>query len=82
MTDRTRGSADPGQATEPTYEEARTQLAEVVRQLESGGVSLNDSMKLWERGEELAGICQRMLDGAKAKVEAARAAAAGSSDAG
>lgn len=63
--------ADP-ETTELSYEEARAQLVDVVQRLESGGVSLNDSMKLWERGEELAAICQRWLDGAKAKVEAAR----------
>jgi exodeoxyribonuclease VII small subunit len=62
---------------ELSYEEARGQLSEIVRQLESGGASLNDSMKLWERGEELAAICQRWLDGAKAKVQASRAAAEG-----
>lgn len=67
---------------ELSYEEARSQLAEVVRQLESGGVSLHDSMQLWERGEALAGICQRWLDGAKAKVEAARAAASKQAQAG
>lgn len=64
--------------TSPTlsYEQARTELGEVVTKLESGGVPLADSMALWERGEELAKICQRWLDGAQAKVDAARAAAA------
>lgn len=63
--------------TEPelTYEQARQQLAEVVQQLESGGTPLAESMRLWERGEQLAQICQSWLDGAKAKVEAARQAA-------
>lgn len=59
-----------------TYEAAREELVEVVRRLESGGVPLADSMALWERGEELARICQQWLDGAKAKVEAARQQAA------
>ncbi|CAI9400491.1 MULTISPECIES: exodeoxyribonuclease VII small subunit [Aestuariimicrobium] len=69
----------PGGASDEqlSYEEARAQLSDIVRQLESGGASLNDSMKLWERGEELAAICQRWLDGAKAKVQASRAAAEG-----
>jgi len=57
------------------YEQARAELVEVVQKLESGGVPLADSMALWERGERLAAVCQRWLDGAKAKVEAARAAA-------
>lgn len=66
----------PPGATQPElgYEQAREELAEVVRKLESGGVPLADSMALWERGEKLAAICQQWLDGAKAKIEAARQA--------
>lgn len=60
--------------TELSYEEARDQLVEIVRKLEAGSVPLSESMALWERGEELAGICQTWLDGAKAKIDAARAA--------
>lgn len=59
--------------TQLSYEQAREELAEVVRRLESGGVPLAESMTLWERGEELAATCQRWLDGAKAKIDAARA---------
>lgn len=59
---------------ELSYEQARQQLAEVVTKLESGGVGLAESMQLWERGEKLAAICQQWLDGAKAKVAAARQA--------
>ena len=57
---------------ELSYEAARDQLVEIVRQLESGSVPLSESMALWERGEQLAAICQQWLDGAKAKIEAAR----------
>ena len=57
-----------------SYEEARDRLVEVVRQLESGSVPLSESMELWERGEKLAAICQQWLDGAKARIEAARPA--------
>ena len=57
------------------YEQARQQLQEVVTKLESGGVPLAEPMQLWERGEQLAAICQQWLDGAKAKVEAARQSA-------
>jgi exodeoxyribonuclease VII small subunit len=56
-----------------SYEAAREELMTVVQRLESGGTPLEESLALWERGEELALICQRWLDGAKAKVEAARA---------
>ena len=55
-----------------TYEEARDQLVDVVHQLESGTVPLSQAMELWERGEKLAAICQHWLDGAKAKIDAAR----------
>ena len=53
---------------ELTYEQARDELVEVVRKLESGGVSLADSMALWQRGERLAELCQGFLDGAKEQV--------------
>ena len=55
-----------------SYETARAQLIEVVTQLESGGVPLDESLALWERGERLAQVCQRWLDGAQAKIDAAR----------
>ena len=55
-------------------EEARDELAKVVAALEAGGVGLEESLKLWERGEELANICQEWLDGARAKLEAAKSA--------
>ena len=57
-----------------SYEQAREELMKVVQRLESGGSPLDESLALWERGEELATICQRWLDGAKAKIAAARAA--------
>jgi len=63
-----------GTQLELTYEQARDELLTVVQRLESGGVPLDESLRLWERGEELAAICQRWLDGARARVEAARAA--------
>ena len=55
----------------PSYEQAREELAEVVRQLEQGGATLEQSLALWERGEELAKVCQAWLDGAKARLDAA-----------
>ncbi|MFE0457996.1 exodeoxyribonuclease VII small subunit [Kitasatospora sp. NPDC058965] len=56
------------------YEQARDALMEVVRQLETGGTSLEESLALWERGERLAKVCQRRLDGARARLDAALAA--------
>jgi exodeoxyribonuclease VII small subunit len=56
-------------STELTYEEARTELAGVVEKLEAGGATLEQSLALWERGEELAAICQRFLDAARARLD-------------
>jgi len=61
----------------PSYESARDELAEVVRALEAGGTTLEESLRLWERGEELAKVCQEWLDGAKARLDAALAAREG-----
>ena len=55
-----------------SYEQARAELASVVEKLEAGGTSLEESLALWERGEQLAGVCQRWLDGARARIDAAR----------
>lgn len=54
----------------PSYEEAREELIDVVRRLESGGSTLEESLALWERGEALATICQDWLDGARARLDA------------
>jgi exodeoxyribonuclease VII small subunit len=54
-----------------TYEGARDQLVEVVRTLEQGGTTLAESLSLWERGEELARVCQAALDGAREGLDAA-----------
>ena len=56
----------------PSYEQARDELVSIVQRLESGGAPLDEALALWERGEELAAICQRWLDGARAKIDAAR----------
>jgi exodeoxyribonuclease VII small subunit len=68
-------------ATEPQlgYEEARAELVDVVARLEAGGATLEESLALWERGEELAAVCQQHLDGARARLAAA-VAEAGSPD--
>jgi exodeoxyribonuclease VII small subunit len=54
----------------PSYEEAREELIEVVRTLEAGGTTLEESLSLWERGERLATICQDWLDGARQRLDA------------
>ncbi len=71
--------AAAAKATEPTepaaeqisYEAAREELVEVVRRLEQGGTTLEESLALWERGEHLAKVCQQWLDGARKRLDAA-----------
>ena len=58
---------------ELSYEQARAELATVVERLEAGGATLEESLALWERGEALADICQRWLDGARNRLAEARA---------
>jgi exodeoxyribonuclease VII small subunit len=57
-----------------SYEQARAELASVVERLEAGGGSLEESLALWERGEQLADVCQRWLDGARERLDAVREA--------
>jgi exodeoxyribonuclease VII small subunit len=63
-------SPEPSEPT-TTYEQAREELAEVVRRLEAGGLTLEESLTLWERGEALAELCQHWLDRARERLAAA-----------
>jgi exodeoxyribonuclease VII small subunit len=54
-----------------SYEAARAELREVVAKLESGGQSLEESLALWEHGEQLADVCQQWLTGATERLDAA-----------
>lgn len=63
----------PGTA-DLSYEQARDELVSVVSRLEAGGATLEESLALWERGEALAARCQQWLDGARARLDAAREA--------
>ena len=77
-----RTGVDPAEpADDMPYEAARDELIEVVRRLEAGGTTLDESLALWERGERLAAICQRWLDGARARLAAATGTDATGSDA-
>jgi exodeoxyribonuclease VII small subunit len=57
-----------------SYEQARDELIGVVRRLEAGGLTLEQSLDLWERGEKLAAVCAEWLDGARARLTNAMAA--------
>ena len=52
-----------------SYEAARDELVETVRRLEAGGTTLEESLALWERGEQLAAICQQWLDGVRTRLD-------------
>lgn len=56
-----------------SYEAARAELEDVVRRLEAGGLTLEESLALWERGEALAVVCEQWLAGARARLDAVRA---------
>jgi exodeoxyribonuclease VII small subunit len=58
---------DQGEAL--SYEAAREELVETVRRLEAGGTTLEESLALWERGEQLATICQQWLDGVRRRLD-------------
>ena len=55
------------------YEKARDELTELVKRLEAGGLTLEQSLELWERGERLAAICEEWLEGARSRLAAAMA---------
>jgi len=66
--------AQPSKGPETlSYEQARDKLAAVVKRLEAGGLTLEQSLELWERGERLATVCGEWLDGARARLAAAMA---------
>lgn len=65
-------SRDPGDGgRRPAYEQARDELIELVKRLEAGGLTLEQSLQLWERGEQLAAICEDWLEGARARMATA-----------
>jgi exodeoxyribonuclease VII small subunit len=72
------GRKDEGPAITPIsqlgYESCRDELIEVVRLLEQGGLDLDESLRLWERGEQLAKRCEEHLAGARQRVTDALAA--------
>ena len=60
-------------AKRPPYEQARDELTELVKRLEAGGLTLEQSLQLWERGERLAAVCTEWLEGARARLAEAMA---------
>ena len=70
MTD---SDAAPAPKEALSYEQARDKLAAVVKRLEAGGLTLEQSLQLWERGERLAAVCTEWLEGARARLAEAMA---------
>jgi len=70
-------STDPVDYAAMGYEQARDALVDVVRRLEAGSATLEESLALWERGEALAVRCEQWLAGARARLDAATAARPG-----
>jgi exodeoxyribonuclease VII small subunit len=64
---------DDARAGRPSYEQARDELTELVKRLEAGGLTLEESLQLWERGERLATVCTEWLEGARARLAEAMA---------
>jgi len=62
-----------GTSARPPYEQARDELTELVKRLEAGGLTLEQSLQLWERGEQLAAVCEEWLEGARARLATALA---------
>lgn len=70
MTTDTEKAAPLSDLSSLSYEQARGELVEVVQRLEAGGSTLEESLELWERGEELARVCREWLEGARARLDA------------
>jgi exodeoxyribonuclease VII small subunit len=77
-----RPAAERPAAERPPYEQARDELTELVKRLEAGGLTLEQSLQLWERGERLAVICEDWLEGARARLAAAMVPRKDEGDAG
>jgi exodeoxyribonuclease VII small subunit len=65
------GERPAAQPQRPGFEQARDELTELVKRLEAGGLTLEQSLQLWERGEQLAAICEEWLEGARARMATA-----------
>jgi exodeoxyribonuclease VII small subunit len=77
VTGKLEGMSEPTSTDVSTlsYEQARDELVQVVGRLEQGGVTLEESLQFWERGEQLAARCEEWLLGARKRLEAARQSA-------
>lgn len=68
---------DTPAATQPSFEDALRELEDIVRKLESGDLSLDDSIRLYERGQSLKSLCEARLADARMRIEQIQQNAAG-----
>lgn len=54
---------------ETNFETALADLEDIVKKLEAGNVSLNESISLFEKGIALSDMCSKMLENAKQRIE-------------
>lgn len=54
---------------QPEFEEALLRLENIVRTLEDNSISLEESIKLYEEGMELSGLCTQTLEEAELRIE-------------
>jgi exodeoxyribonuclease VII small subunit len=60
-----------------SFEDALKELERIVGRLESGDATLDESIRLYERGDKLRARCAERLDAAQARIEAIRLDAEG-----
>jgi exodeoxyribonuclease VII small subunit len=68
---------DTAAAPQPNFEDALRELEDIVRKLESGDLSLDDSIRLYERGQALKRSCESRLADARMRIEQIQQNAAG-----
>ncbi|MBN1202537.1 MAG: exodeoxyribonuclease VII small subunit [Anaerolineae bacterium] len=61
--------SDDAAHTDLTFEQAFAQLEEIVARLESGDLTLEESVTLYEQGQTLARLCGTLLDTAELRVQ-------------
>jgi exodeoxyribonuclease VII small subunit len=65
----------------PSFEDALSELENIVARLEAGGLTLEESLRLFERGQDLAAVCERALSAVELRLEELRRTTGGSFEA-
>lgn len=59
----------PSNTENRNFEDSLLELEDIVEKLESGQISLQESMEMFERGIKLAGICNHILQESEQRIE-------------